>query len=94
MEQRCEVCEKFRPEGDLKPGRELVQVAYGGRSVLLCRGHQGIAENSGVQSLEALRELFAESGGQRSYVNRRARSESAAKITGPRSAGRRASDLV
>jgi len=93
MEQRCEVCERFRPEGDLKPGRELVQVSYGDRQLLLCRGHLGIAENSGVSSLEELRELFAESDGLRSYVDRRARDGGDAPYGVPRSAGRRAADL-
>ena len=92
MAQRCEVCERFRPSGDLQPGRELSKVSFGERSVLLCRAHAGIARNSGVESLEALRELFAESDGMRSYVARR---EPAASVAGkPRSSGRRATDLT
>lgn len=93
MGQRCEVCESFRPEGDLKPGRELITVSYDGRAVLLCRGHAGIAENSGVTSLSELAALFAESGGQRSYVGRRARTQTAGENATPRSPGRRASDV-
>src|SRR6185369_12365254 len=57
MQQRCEVCENFRPEGDLKPGRVLEAVKYGARIVLLCRAHAGIAQSSGVTSFEELREL-------------------------------------
>ncbi|HVY32170.1 MAG TPA: hypothetical protein VHB79_36790 [Polyangiaceae bacterium] len=86
MQQRCEVCENFRPEGDLKPGRKLEEVSFGSRRVLLCRAHAGIAQNSGVTSFEELRELYTESNGVRSYVPRRSRGD----VT--RSAGRRESD--
>lgn len=91
MQQRCEVCENFRPAGDLKPGRKLEEVVYGSRRVLLCRAHAGIAQNSGVTTFEELRELYTESSGARSYVPRRARGQSSAE---PRSAGRRASDAL
>jgi len=87
MELRCEVCESFRPKTDLKPARELLEVPFGERRVLLCRGHAGIAANSKVETLEELRALYAESEGQRSYVGRRAR-----VAVAERSAGRRASD--
>jgi hypothetical protein len=73
MQQRCEVCENFRPEGDLKPGRKLEEVMYGTRRVLLCRAHAGIAQNSGVTTFQELRELYREQHGARSYVPRRAR---------------------
>ena len=89
MKQRCEVCENFRPEGDLKPGRKLEQVKYGSRTVLLCRAHAGIAESSGVSTFEGLRELYSESQGARSYVPRRARGVNRGKARSP---GRRASD--
>jgi hypothetical protein len=89
MQRRCEVCENFRPEGDLKPGRKLEEVTYGSRRVLLCRAHAGIAENSGITSFEELRELFSESNGVRSYVPRRART-----VDLTRNAGRRAGDAV
>jgi len=98
MQQRCEVCENFRPEGDLKTGRTLEAVKYGPRLVLLCRAHAGIAESSGVTSFEELRELYTESNGLRSYVPRRARIAPAdltakgKRQSKPRSAGRRASD--
>ncbi len=94
MAQRCEVCERFRPSGDLQPGRELLSVSFGERSVLLCRAHAGIAKNSGVASLSALRELFAESGGKRSFVSRRARAANAGASAKPRGLGRRASDAA
>jgi hypothetical protein len=93
MQQRCEVCENFRPEGDLKPGRKLEEVKYGTRTVLLCRAHAGIAQNSGVTTFEGLRELYTEQHGSRSYVPRRARSTpTRAKKKTPRSPGRRISD--
>jgi hypothetical protein len=85
MAQRCEVCERFRPNGDLQPGRELLNVSFGERNVLLCRAHAGIAKNSGAESIAALRMLFAESEGKRSYLARRANER------GP---GRRASDAA
>jgi hypothetical protein len=88
MAQRCEVCERFRPSGDLQPGRELSSVAFGERSVLLCKAHAGIAKNSGVTTIEQLRELFAESNGKRSFVSRRSGSGG----WNPRCVGRRASD--
>lgn len=89
MEQRCEVCENLRPEGDLKPGRKLEEVMFGPRKVLLCRAHAGIAENSGVTNFEELRELYTEQHGNRSYVPRRARSAMASKLRNP---GRRLRD--
>jgi hypothetical protein len=85
MQQRCEVCENFRPEGDLVPGRKLEEVTFGARKVLLCRAHAGIATNSGVTTFEELRELYTEQRGIRSYVPRRSPS-----LTRP--PGRRQSD--
>ena len=90
MHQRCEVCENFRPEGDLKAGRKLEEVPFGTRRVLLCRAHAGIAQNSGVATFEALRELYTEQHGARSYVPRRARTTPVSKA--PRSPGRRFGD--
>ncbi len=74
MQQRCEVCENFRPEGDLVPGRKLEQVAFGSRQVWLCRAHAGIAANSDVTTFEELRVLYTEQHGGRSYVPRRTHS--------------------
>jgi hypothetical protein len=85
MQQRCEVCENFRPEGDLKPGRQLEEVTFESRKVLLCRAHAGIAANSGVTTFAELRELYTEARGNRSYVPRRTRSLA-------RTPGRRLSD--
>jgi hypothetical protein len=94
MQQRCEVCENFRPEGDLKPGRKLEEVTYGTRKVLLCRAHAGIAQNSGVTTFAELRELYTEHHGSRSYVPRRARSVLARVKKAGRSPGRRIGDAV
>ena len=88
MTQRCEVCESFRPQGDLQAVRELSMVTFDERYVLLCRGHAAIAANTGVSTLAGLRMLYAESTGQRSYIARRAR----AALASPRTGGRRASD--
>jgi len=92
MQQRCEVCENFRPEGDLKPGRVLEAVKFGARIVLLCRAHAGIARSSGVSSFEELRELYTEQHGARSYVPRRARIAATPSKSKPRSPGRRIGD--
>jgi len=92
MEHRCEVCESFRPRGDLGPARQLLEVSFGERRVWLCRGHAGIARNSEVSSFEELRALYAESDGKRSYISRRAPSAEASEGW-PRNEGRRASDL-
>jgi len=94
MEQHCEVCESFRPRGDREPARGLLEVSFGERRVLLCRGHAGIARNSEVSSFEELRALYAESDGKRSFIARRARAaQPGATGAKPRSLGRRASDL-
>ncbi len=88
MTERCEVCESFRPQGDLQAARALLTVTFDERQVMLCRGHAAIAENTGVSTLAGLRMLYAESTGQRSYIARRAR----ALIASARTGGRRASD--
>ncbi len=92
MAQRCEVCESFRPQGDLNPERKLVEITFGTRRVLLCAGHAQIAQNSGVTSFDELRDLYRESSGARSFVSRRARaaSEQASERRHP---GRRAADV-
>jgi hypothetical protein len=71
MRQCCEVCENFMPEV-ARTSRKLVEVVLDRRTVTLCRGHALIAENSGVKSFEALRELYG--SGRRSYVPRRSAS--------------------
>ncbi len=93
MEKRCEVCESFRPQGDLKAGRELLSVTFGDHPVLLCRAHAEIAENSEVTSFQELRALYAESKGQRSYLSRRSRSSHSA-LDRRRRLGRRATDAT
>jgi hypothetical protein len=92
MAHRCEVCESFRPQSDLDEPRELLELSFDGRRVLLCRGHAGIAKNSAVSTLEQLRALYGESGGNRSYISRRSRGADSTSHA-PRSAGRRANDL-
>ncbi|HLV19781.1 MAG TPA: hypothetical protein VKZ49_02825 [Polyangiaceae bacterium] len=60
---------------------------FGQRVLVLCRAHALIARNSGVRSLAALRELYHESDGQRSYVPRRSLGHDT-----DRGRGRRATD--
>ena len=90
MQQRCEVCENFRPHGDLVKDRKLIDVSFGARKVVLCVAHARIASNSDVKSLEDLRELYHESDGKRSFVPRRARGP--LSDSERRHGGRRATD--
>jgi hypothetical protein len=90
MEYRCEVCESFRPRGELGPARVLLELTFGERRVMLCRGHAGIAQNSQISSFDELRALYAESNGKRSYIARRSRAASSDDTA--RNAGRRAGD--
>lgn len=69
MGQYCEVCANFRSAAERDDGREIVQVELDARPVLLCRGHALIAERSGVQTFQQLRELYG--SGRRSHVPRR-----------------------
>jgi hypothetical protein len=91
MQQRCEVCQNFRPEAPVDPKVKVDQVVFDTRCVLLCRAHARIAERSGVRSFEALRELYGK--GRRSYVPRRAPESLAQLGERRRSAGRRATDV-
>ncbi len=72
-----------------RAGRKLVEVPLDERTVVLCRGHALIAENSGARTFQALRELYG--SGRRSFVPRRGPSASAgpAKRVGR---GRRTTD--
>jgi len=92
MQQRCEVCENFRPDGDLVKNRKLIDVAFGARKVVLCVAHARIAQNSNVTSWDELRELYHESDGKRSFVPRRARGPLALPEGHQRHGGRRATD--
>jgi hypothetical protein len=74
MASHCEVCETIRPG---RVASELTEVSFGGRRVLLCAGHAQIAKNSDVATLDELRDLYRESDGERSYIARRSRLESA-----------------
>lgn len=89
MQQSCEICENFRKQADLV-GLRIVEVPFDVRSVLLCTGHAKIAQNSGVESFEALRELFG--SGRRSYVPRR-RPAALQPDGTARKTGRRATDV-
>ncbi|MBN2194223.1 MAG: hypothetical protein JW751_15510 [Polyangiaceae bacterium] len=54
----CEVCAGARSASELEDARDIVKVAFDTRTVLLCRGHARIAENSGVKTLDGLRALY------------------------------------
>lgn len=69
MENRCEVCEGFRPGAEFGDRYRVVEVQFDVRRVHLCVGHKKIAENSGVTSFEELRALYGT--GRRSFVPRR-----------------------
>jgi hypothetical protein len=90
MRQHCEVCESFRPESELTPEEKLVYMEFPTRTVCLCVGHALIAQNSGVNSFEALRDLYG--SGRRSYVPRRGQEMFESSDEKRRSAGRRAND--
>jgi len=84
MLPRCEVCENFRPGVELEGDRRTLTVRFEERPVTICVGHARIAERSGVQTFDGLREYYGR--GRRSFVPRR----------GPerRGTGRRVSDAT
>lgn len=88
MQHSCEVCESFRKSDDLS-GLKVLEITYPERAVMLCTGHAKIAENSGVRSFQALRELYG--SGRRSYVPRR-RPAALQPDGAERRAGRRSTD--
>jgi len=89
MQNRCEVCENFRPGAEFGDRYRVVAVKFDVRHVHLCVGHKKIAENSGVKSFEELRSLYG--SGQRSFVPRRG-SSSAIASEHRKGRGRRATD--
>ena len=50
MQNRCEVCENFRPRAEFGGSYKVVEVLFDARPVHLCVGHAKIAQNSGVTS--------------------------------------------
>jgi hypothetical protein len=91
MQDRCEVCENFRPRAEFGAGYRVVKMPFDVRPVHLCVGHARIAQNSGATTFEGLRELYG--SGRRSFVPRRGRNTTG-RHDKPRSAGRRASDVA
>jgi len=91
MQNRCEVCENFRPGAEFGGHYKVVKVLFDVRPVQLCVGHAKIALNSGATSFEGLRELYGT--GRRSYVPRRGRDVTKTNDQ-RRSPGRRASDVT
>jgi len=92
MEHGCIVCHSFRPEANLRV-RLLTRVSFGEHTVVLCEAHRRIAENFGVTSFEALRELYGESRGNRSYVPRRTHGHVPMPAVDRRERGRRSTDV-
>jgi len=91
MQQHCEVCEAFRPEGKVLPDEKIVYMEFPARTVRLCVGHAMIAQNSGVHSFEELRDLYG--SGRRSHVPRRGSEMFESTDEKRRSPGRRAVDV-
>ena len=90
MRHHCEVCEAFRPEAGVLPEEKLVYMEFPTRTVRLCVGHALIAQNSGVNSFEELRDLYG--SGRRSHVPRRGLETFESSDEKRRSVGRRESD--
>jgi hypothetical protein len=90
MRQHCEVCESFRPEAEGPSEEKLVFMEFPNRTVRICVGHALIAQNSGVTSFEALRELYG--SGRRSHVPRRGQEMFESVDEKRRVTGRRAND--
>jgi hypothetical protein len=72
--------------------RELAEVPFGRRVVVLCRGHALIARNSGIRTFKGLREFYG--SGRRSFVARRTSEAGSIDFDQRASRGRRASDWV
>jgi hypothetical protein len=92
MQQRCEVCENFRPDTEFPGDRKTSLIAFDVRPVRLCAGHARIARSSGVTSFEELRELYG--SGRRSFVPRRSEHTPTAFGETRASPGRRATDRL
>jgi hypothetical protein len=91
MQNRCEVCENFRPGAEFAGRYKVVKVMFDVRPVHLCVGHAKIALNSGATTFESLRELYGT--GRRSYVPRRGRNMTKTEDQ-RQSPGRRANDVT
>jgi hypothetical protein len=90
MRQHCEVCEAIRPEAEALPEEKLVYMEFPTRTVRICLGHALIAQNSGVNSFEELREFYG--SGRRSHVSRRGQETFESSDEKRRAVGRRATD--
>jgi len=90
MRQHCEVCEAIRPEAGAQSEEKLVYMEFPTRTVRVCLGHALIAQNSGVNSFEELREFYG--SGRRSHVSRRGQEVFESTDEKRRRPGRRASD--
>ena len=91
MARSCEVCAHLenRPAVARATRSRLRRVAIDGRIVALCEAHAAAVVDSQAQSLDVLRELFRERGGNRSLVDRRSPLDR--RLFPPRPEGRRLS---
>jgi hypothetical protein len=94
MENCCEICAGFLTRARLAGSRgQVTEVVFEEQTLLLCATHAYIAAELGVTSVTALRHLFRESSGRRSFLPRRKPRVSAAVEKEERSGrGRRAED--
>jgi hypothetical protein len=89
MARSCEVCAHLaeKPQAARKPALRLRRLAVEGRIVALCDKHATAVTDAKAKSLDVLRELFRESHGSRSLVDRRSPLDR--RIFPPRPEGRR-----
>ncbi len=93
MENCCEICSGFLSRARLERSTiRVVAVPFEERTLLLCTTHAYIAAEFGVSTVSALRHLFRESAGRRSFVPRRKPQERRGESDQRSSRGRRASD--
>jgi hypothetical protein len=91
MARSCEVCSHLaeKQQATRRPATRLKRLAVDGRIVALCDAHAAAVAASKARSLEVLRELFRESEGKRSLVDRRSPLDR--RLFPPRPEGRRRS---
>lgn len=94
MENCCEICTGFLSRARLERSAiRVVAVPFEERTLLLCTTHAYIAAEFGISTVSALRHLFRESTGRRSFMPRRRAPDKAARSGEQRSLrGRRATD--
>jgi hypothetical protein len=89
MARTCEVCARLSSEADSPSAgaKKLRRVRLERRVVALCDEHAAAVRALGAESLDALRALFVERSGRRSFVDRRSPLDR--RVFPPRPEGRR-----